>query len=76
MSVGTITPDTVPVCKALPVGVSTSSATTLATFDLLAGYYRVSADSRNVLECYRKDSCTGGTNALNYCATGYRGPCK
>lgn len=74
--VGIITSDTVPVCKALPIGVSTSSATTLATLELLPGYFRVSAESRNVLECYRKESCAGGTNSFNYCATGYTGPCK
>lgn len=75
-TIATVTSDTIPSCKAIPVGVSKVSSTTLETFDLLPGYYRVSADSRVIRECYRTESCTGGDNSLNYCATGYTGPCE
>ena len=75
-STATVTSNAIPSCRAIPVGVSTMPTTTLETFDLLPGYFRVSAHSRDVRECYRKESCAGGDNALNYCATGYTGPCK
>lgn len=68
---------TEPVCTELPQGVQpSSSSVTLAEFNLMAGYYRVSNDSRNVLECYQADACEGGVDATNYCAAGYEGPCE
>lgn len=64
-------------CKVLPVGTDASGAgTTLATLNLAKGYYRTSNESHIVLMCYQKDACTGGIDADNYCAAGYRGPCK
>lgn len=74
--VAKVTADTVPVCEEIPDGVARSAATTLATFDLLEGHYRVSDQSRVIRECYLTDACVGGTDHRNYCAVGYTGPCK
>lgn len=66
-----------PTCETIPVGVRpSSSVSTIETFDLEEGYYRVSNESSIVLQCYQEEACVGGTNASNYCATGYRGPCE
>lgn len=66
-----------PTCEMIPVGVRpSSSVTTIETFDLEEGYYRVSSESPIVLECYQDDACVGGTDASNYCKSGYRGPCE
>lgn len=68
--------DEEPVCEYLPKGVNAlSSGTTVSTFHLQEGYYRVSAESRTILECYNEDACVGGDTAGQYCATGYEGPC-
>lgn len=69
--------NTIPVCGKLPTGVRAEVAgTTVETFKLERGYYRTSARSSKVLECYRESSCEGGSNAAGYCASGYEGPCK
>lgn len=69
--------DKPPTCKEIPMGVRPSSGvTTIETFDLEEGYYRVSSKSSIVLQCYQDDACVGGTDASNYCANGYRGPCE
>lgn len=66
-----------PTCEPIPMGVRASSGvTTIKTFDLEEGYYRVSSESRIVLECYQGDACLGGTDASNYCKAGYMGPCE
>lgn len=71
------TDTTVPVCVDLPKGTTTaSSGTSLATISLEKGYYRTSAESQIVLECYQEDACVGGDAADDYCASGYEGPCK
>lgn len=68
---------TIPVCEEVPIGTYTKkSGATIETLVLEKGYYRTSRASVVVLECYLKDACVGGTNAENYCATGYKGPCK
>ena len=73
----TIDTDTLPTCEPLPEGVrSSTTATTLQSFDIEEGYYRISTESPIVLECYQKDACIGGVNFSNYCAIGYDGPCK
>ena len=73
----TISGDKPPICEAIPVGVeASSSVTTIETFNLKKGYYRVSSESVNVLECHQEDACLGGTNASNYCKPGYMGPCE
>ena len=69
--------ETVPGCRTIPTGVHTSSTgITLADFNLKKGYYRDSNASPLILECYQPSACTGGTDATDYCAPGYKGPCK
>lgn len=76
-SVYVATEATIPVCVDLPEGtVAQSRGTNLATLSLAEGYYRTSAESREVLECYQADACVGGTAAQDNCASGYHGPCK
>ena len=75
-SMAKVTADSLPVCDDIPEGVSRDGPTTLETFDLLEGYYRVSNESRVIRECYLTDACIGGTDHLNYCAQGYTGPCE
>lgn len=66
-----------PICEPIPLGVKSSrTATTLQRFDLEKGYFRTSADSPNVLECYQPDACVGGIDPSDYCDIGYTGPCK
>ena len=68
----------VPVCVVVPVGVKTTgnSGMTLETLDLVSGFYRTSNSSKEVLECYQKEACMGGSIAGSYCAGGYAGPCE
>lgn len=64
-------------CEDVPRGVDASSAgTTLFSFNLEKGYYRISPDSHNVLECYNEEACLGGDTVGQYCAPGYQGPGK
>lgn len=66
-----------PVCEDLPTGVKAlSSGTTVSNLYLEKGYYRVSAESRSIPECYNEDACVGGDTVGQYCAPGYQGPCK
>lgn len=39
------------------------------------GYWRATATSTSVLECYNADACLGGLGS-GECADGYEGPCK
>lgn len=69
--------DTLPVCVDLSEGATAvSSGTSLATLTLEEGYYRTSAESQIVLECYQEDARLGGTAGDDSCASGYKGPCK
>lgn len=73
----TIDTKTVPTCEAIPDGVwPNSTAITLAEFDIKKGYFRISAESPLVLECFRAEACKGGVDPRNYCANGYQGPCE
>lgn len=66
-----------PVCADLPEGANAlSEGTTVRTLNVEKGYYRISADSINILECYNKDACVGGDTVGEYCAPGYEGPCE
>ncbi|CAM9484360.1 unnamed protein product [Ascophyllum nodosum] len=66
---------TVPVCELVPDGVNTgNSGMTLETLDLMPGFFRTSKQSKEVLECHRKDACLGGPTVALYCAEGYTGP--
>lgn len=55
---------------------TSSSGGTLASLELDEGFYRTSAESSSILECFNRDACKGGSDASSYCAEGYRGPCK
>lgn len=69
--------DGVPVCVELPPGATAlSKGATLETLTLEKGYYRTSSYSHDVHGCYNEDACVGGSNAENYCAIGYEGPCE
>lgn len=58
-------------------GATTASAgTTLEMLELDRGYYRTSSTSQDLLECHQKQACVGGSNAEQYCASGYRDACK
>ena len=66
-----------PACEDLPRGVKAlSSGTTVSSFNLERGFFRISAESQSVLECYNEDACLGGGTVGEYCAPGYQGPCK
>ena len=69
---------TVPICEVVPEGVDAAgnSGMTLETLNLMPGFYRTVSKSREILECYREEACMGGSNADNYCAEGYAGPCE
>lgn len=49
---------------------------TLAELKLERGFYRTSAESQNVLECYQENACIGGADPSRYCEEGYKGACK
>lgn len=67
----------IPICQDLPTGARAMlSGTTVEGMFLEAGYYRTSAESREILECHRSKACVGGDDATDYCAIGYKGPCK
>lgn len=73
----TMTDSTIPACVELMAGTrASSSGTTVATLDLQEGYYRTSAESQVVVECFLTSACAGGTDPENYCADGYKGPCE
>ncbi|CAM9770306.1 unnamed protein product, partial [Laminaria digitata] len=47
--------------------------TTIATLSLDKGYFRSSNQSRVILKCFHQDACVGGSDATNYCESGYSG---
>ena len=66
-----------PVCSEPPLGATAPSyGTTVENLTLDEGYFRTSKKSHDILQCYRKSSCQGGSDADQYCAPGYIGPCK
>ncbi|CBJ31472.1 conserved unknown protein [Ectocarpus siliculosus] len=68
-------PDLLPACEAVPEGAQTTSrGGTLATLEILPGYYRSSATSTDIRECFYEDACEGGKVVGEYCAAGYTGP--
>lgn len=41
------------------------------------GYWRATAFSTDILQCYNADACRGGvTGSAGYCLEGYEGPCE
>ena len=56
-----------------------SPGVTLASLPIREGYWRSSRDSLKVHECLHLEACAGATEIANsddYCAEGYKGPCK
>ena len=71
-----------PECTALSVaGIEHASSAggvvTLAGLKIDQGYWRATASSTNILECYNGDACRGGiTGGAEYCSEGYKGACE
>lgn len=56
---------------------SSGGNTTIEMLSVESGYWRATAVSANVFECYNPDACLGGlTGETAYCLEGYEGPCK
>ena len=49
---------------------------TLAALNLDQGFYRTSAESRDILECHHPQACSGGVDPSQYCEEGYQGACE
>lgn len=65
-----------PTCTAAPEHTTALEAGgTVASLAQEKGYYRISAESLVILECFNEDACVGGIVAGQYCAGGYTGPC-
>lgn len=71
-----MTSNMIPVCQEVMEGAQAPSrGTTVRSLDIEEGFYRTSARSEDVRECYLEDACVGGSSANSYCAAGYSGPC-
>ena len=56
---------------------SGGAVTTIEGLKIDEGYWRATANSMEVLECYNGDACSGGvTGATDYCSEGYKGACE
>ncbi|CAM9183884.1 unnamed protein product, partial [Ectocarpus sp. 12 AP-2014] len=67
--------DTLPTCKRAPEGSRTTRrGATLATLEVLPGFYRSSETSTDIRECFHKKACDGGSAVGTYCSEGYIGP--
>ena len=49
---------------------------TLATLEILPGFFRSCPFSTDIRECFHKEACQGGDKPTDYCAIGYGGPCE
>ena len=70
--------DVTPTCRSsLEHTTAGEPGLTLETLNISAGYWRATAESEDILACHNPDACRGGlTGADNFCASGYKGPCK
>ncbi|CAM9935287.1 unnamed protein product [Ectocarpus sp. 6 AP-2014] len=67
--------ETLPTCEEAPEGSRTTRrGATLATLEILPGFYRSSETSTDIRECFHKQACEGGSAVGTYCAEGYIGP--
>lgn len=56
---------------------SGGGVTTIEELFIHEGYWRATANSTNVLECYSRDACRGGvTGTAGFCGEGYQGACE
>jgi predicted outer membrane repeat protein len=58
---------------------SNTIGATTSTLSLAAGLWRTSTVTLTVYDCLNSDACSGGialSSIDDYCATGYKGPCK
>lgn len=71
-------PEQVPTCTSeLEHSTSPGGNVTLETLSIEPGYWRATASSEGVFECYNPDACLGGvTGVAGYCREGYEGPCE
>ena len=71
-------PNVAPICaEVLDHSKSPGGKVTVESLSIQPGYWRATAFSEDVFECYHADACLGGvTGASNYCREGYEGPCK
>lgn len=68
-------PNTAELCETVPPHTTSADADgTLQSLVLDEGYWRTSTSSVEILECYNKGACVGGSQ--DYCAAGYTGPCE
>lgn len=58
------------------VDVSDGAGMTLSSLKLEGGFYRTSAESRNISKCHREEACVGGIDTSQYCKEGYQGACE
>lgn len=69
--------DSVPFCAEVHPGVvAERDGVTLNSLQLKPGFFRISNESHDVLECYQEEACQGGEDPENYCTRGYKGPCE
>ena len=54
---------------------SSGGVVTVEDLVIKKGYWRATATSTSVLECYNGNACLGGFTTGS-CAEGYEGPCK
>lgn len=67
-----------PTCTAVLEHANSSGGnTTIETLSVEPGYWRATAVSPFVFDCYNPDACVGGlTGSTSYCLGGYEGPCE
>eukprot|EP00752_Nemacystus_decipiens_P012586 g11146.t1 len=69
-------PELVPSCQdVMDHSTSSGGTATLDTISIEPGYWRATASSTDILECYHADACLGGVSgSADYCLEGYEGP--
>ena len=71
-----------PTCTSLPeAGIEHASSeggfATIEDLYIYKGYWRATNSGPNIRKCFNTAACSGGmTGALDFCLSGYEGPCK
>ena len=60
-------------CTSCPEGTTCDGLTTIKDIDLKKGYWRISGESTEALECPLDQGCVGGQDPTDYCREGYEG---